>query len=829
MCLVDEYGTVQTHTRGFPVLIGYSDTPVLCKNMSASVLLTHYFDQVAPKADGEVFSQLLPGTVNRIQMRFVRMKIGSASFRVLYATASEEEVDMWAGMAAMVQADEASGELDHSNSRKRTVQSILKRPNAPKKGLSIQFDLTPKVFYLPDTDFPPCKSEYGKLKDAGPVSVAKALSSHMHTEEDEDKDDPEHPKEILDLKDLQDFGVTGNTNIPVDQQSKISAALSELTEGRSEGRSKGQSLASSAVSSNASFTSTKMAMELLNVVNRSMKRFKYSFLFTNLSVILVVIAMLVYLIVSSHSYQSRLILPELCDRRVLVSALAFDARNLLLIQTGVLPGSLEAEVRSRMADNLKQFDAIQDVLRVFVEGLDPDEYRDLYLKEEVLTWELDGGTATPVFSNLFDIMHTISLHTHSALSTPISSFNYSSPSLFYLFRNGEGEALKAMNESNWLFIRQHQSGLSFVLTNIGIMGGLTLLLLIACFLAVIFPTVLAVDRSNQNIWAFFYKLPFDIVQDLRFHCEERLESVHAVEIERVPQRKTKVIEQEIRAKIQCSRKWPYIYRRLWVYYFFSIGYGVYFYFAVYTNLGTMLSNAPEMVNLTGERTLGLQSSYLWLQETVLNRSDSVHTPLWDTSTYHSNSDQRLHSVIDHLLSVESSIMTSSLGLLGADLTTTSLSTGDMCILSPLSTDCSSTVMARGVHSAISGYSLDSWYYSNFAANIVNRADLPLFSLLPNTSRGLMLDYDLVLSSKIAAKELEIELITSLYCALCFLFYFAVYLPMTSQVRTQLTNIWDLATLIPMELIERITRAMKRIEASKRETVGNTSSKGGNSS
>lgn len=432
-------------------------------------------------------------------------------------------------------------------------------------------------------------------------------------------------------------------------------------------------------------------------------------------------------------------------------------------------------------------------------------------------WEVHASQVSSTFDNLLNVMRELSLYSHSIMTMQLAELNASHPAIYYVFRNGEGEVMRVMNESTWMFIEEEQEKLLGVLQACGIIGGVALLLLVACFLAVILPTVIAVERSNQNIWSFFYKLPCDIVQDLRFHCEERLESTHGVEIQPVSPRKPKQSDPIDRSLIQCTRKWPFITRRLWIYYVLSIGYGVYFYIAVYTNLSTLLLSAPELTNLTGERTLAVQSSYVWLQETVLGSADYAHLLPFSDSFYWSPPRGRLQSVLDRLRTTEREIMTSKLGKEGADVQTERLSLNQVC--AEVTLDCENTLLVRGVHNGVLGYLLDSAYYAdmslekrNFERELASLAASQL--VLHNSTRLLLETYSSVLSTRIQTLELQIELITVLYCILSFVFYFLVYLPMTSRVRRQLTNIWDLASLIPNDFIERIMRAMKKAEADK---------------
>jgi len=368
MCLIDSHGIVQTHSRGFPVLVGYCDSPMLCKGLAAEAMLTGYLETIAWKPVNEVFAYTLPGTINQISMQFVSTELGAVTYRVLYATSRPEEVDKWLGKDPELLSNPSYKGESLGYHKSKTLKSILRKSAHETLHLQFKFDLVPQVFTLTETDFPPGRSEYGKQKDAAPIDPKQT----KHTEDPQiNPQNQEHRKAdgaIFDLKDLDDFLRSAKSETSMDQQSKVSGAmLSELADGKP----RGQSLASSAVSSNSSFTSTKTAMDLLKVVNTSMKRFKYSFLFTNLAVIFGVLAMLIYLIVSADKYESRLIVTELCDRRDLVSLLAFDARNLLLVNSGFFPVSHESSIRASLASSLSRFDTILATLTDLVPSFPP--------------------------------------------------------------------------------------------------------------------------------------------------------------------------------------------------------------------------------------------------------------------------------------------------------------------------------------------------------------------------------------------------------------------------------------------------------------------------
>ena len=819
VCVFDTEFLIKSHSRAFPFLVGFSDEMVLYANMQVDQMIIDFHRLREANPVNSVFEYMIPGTINTLAMRFVNLEFRGRKLQLLYCTQDQEEREKWCSDAEKDAADNFA-DLMHSDKPSPVASIILPvvlaegtnelksslKKTKEKKGLNVKFDLEPVFYELPETDFKAGKREIGKMKDAAPLDPKQAKSISF-TQEANPKEVVEN--QICDLRDISDFNLQGqDENMDADQQSKVSMALiSELSQGL-DPRKSAKSVASSAVSSNSSFTSSATAVQLLKIVQSSMTRFKCSFLFTNLVVICSVLAMVIYLAVASAKYEDTLVIQELSIQRSICCTFATLARDLILINSNILPA--ETTFYMGLLDaNLQEFNQILDLLMNKVEDFSSDQYRSLYLDDVIPTWELSAGTTVYVQESLLNVLRKLSTYTTSVLASPTYTLNSTHPGLFYLTRNGQGETLRVLNESVWYFISGEQEGLKSTLTIIGGLGILALLLMMACFVIVMLPTVFQVDRSNQNVWTFFYRLPLDIIQDLKFRREERIEMVHGVEPIEKQGETTHFKSIKSRLQIQCSRKWPYVFSRIWVYYLLTVGYAVYFYFDVYLDLAKQLHSKPERLNLLGERDLQIVTAYYWLQETLLSDSQLSLKAIHPGSQLTASPFLQLNAAISHLDILEDELAASSNRDLGMSANSTSLSFDDACEVGD--TVCFSTLLVRGLHSGLRGYSQDLAYLSRSALPTVSPQVTQVrvtTRYLHDLARAMIQSANSEMAADIQTVRLRVELVTAAYCVVCILFYLVVYLPMAGLVRKQLTDIWDLAGLIPIDLLERIKRALR---------------------
>lgn len=236
-------------------------------------------------------------------------------------------------------------------------------------------------------------------------------------------------------------------------------------------------------------------------------------------------------------------------------------------------------------------------------------------------------------------------------------------------------------------------------------------------------------------------------------------------------------------------------------------------------LGDVLIRKPEVVNLMGERDLEVQSAFYWLQETVLNSSFDSYFSLQRDAQYIPSLSLRLDSVLSRLLSLEDFLISSH----NSDIVTTSNTTALLFNFGCSKGDvaCESTLLARGVHSAILGLGMDVRYAASSISQLGSKDVSELekaSSYLHQQFLSILSSTQARLSSNINTIRLRVELLTVAYCFICVLFYILIYLPMARLVQKQLTDIWDLAGLIPIDLLERIKRAMRVVGEGKQGKV-----------
>lgn len=267
--------TILAGTKGFAILVGYSDTETSLKGCQLSAVIKDISKFMKNQNTSDVFKYMIPQTVNYVSMKFVDIKINSYIFKFIFASDNPEEISSWNTQQARSFSD--LSELKSLPTSKPIASGLSKRGilklTATKKNLNVKFNIEPQIFYINETDFKPGKSPVGKVKDAAVVKNPTKGKMHESSGEGE-KDEPESKVEvgeIMDLKDLQSSMLRKKD----EENDDANGEDEELKVKRS-----GASVASSAQSSNASFTSSLEAQSLLSGVTTSMKSFKIAFFLT---------------------------------------------------------------------------------------------------------------------------------------------------------------------------------------------------------------------------------------------------------------------------------------------------------------------------------------------------------------------------------------------------------------------------------------------------------------------------------------------------------------------------------------------------------------------
>ena len=97
--------------------------------------------------------------------------------------------------------------------------------------------------------------------------------------------------------------------------------------------------------------------------------------------------------------------------------------------------------------------------------------------------------------------------------------------LFFLYRNGVGESLSAVNRTVTEFIDQeidHIFGFQTMLTVLCCVFSI-LFLLFCCLLA---PMVYSIQRTSLTVWSFFFDMQIAQILEAKSKCMDRLEREH---------------------------------------------------------------------------------------------------------------------------------------------------------------------------------------------------------------------------------------------------------------------------------------------------------------
>lgn len=507
--------------------------------------------------------------------------------------------------------------------------------------------------------------------------------------------------------------------------------------------------------------------------------------------------MLVYLLVIANNYDHKMIILELSDRTVHISRLAIDARILQLINQQEYDPSYESFIRNSMKDSCDTLDDIHDKIRSVIDDWVGGEHSDMYTEKWVVTWDNQDVDVRESKVNLDDALRKYKAHGRGLYNTALSEISSNNSDFFYLTRNGEGETLKAMNKSISVFL--HDEGQAFVssMAVIVIIGAVAVVLNIVCFVAILLPTLISVERSHQSVWGFFYRLPLDIVQEMRFRSEERLETTHGVELERKSHESEMFKSIENRRNLHSSRKWPGLLVRLILYYALCTGYFVYFYLEGYGNFLSMYESHPNILMWSGLREYSVDSAFFYYQESYLSKDEKdlryiLPQTVWFSPK--SELDSRLW-LLDHSeLKLQDIVDSASMSSKHFDLL---VDTGYT----------TRNEMHFGVHSGLQDYRTQ--IRSRLAYQIHPRELLDYKFAMQNAVNNLTDLYSDAMTETLSTDRGQIILITVLFSVSSLCLYFFVYLPMINVVRSEIVEVFELARLIPIELLDRILVAFKK--------------------
>lgn len=325
-------------------------------------------------------------------------------------------------------------------------------------------------------------------------------------------------------------------HIVIQTPSNSSKDVSKSSRSESEAEEYGQEVndAHSAYSSSKSMNSS---MASLAQFNKSIKalmsyefqrtkqqvlRFKVTLLAT-VALLIVTSAVTFQVIGTSVSYNERLsgLVERVGNMRLLSQSLSYHIRMLSLIDAGFVASSNRTAYLQWLGEDAALMHELNVELHDTADLL-RDADRQEYIRGQVSTWYLSNGAIVETHTTLFDATAVLVLHAGLLVSEgqPIS---LQDERAFYVYRNGEGELLSAINRSAGFYVDSAGDSLvSARLTAILLILASVIVLLLCAGLAVI-PTLKTLDSSKMEVWGIFLEMPAHICRIMKGKCNERLQ------------------------------------------------------------------------------------------------------------------------------------------------------------------------------------------------------------------------------------------------------------------------------------------------------------------
>ena len=628
--------------------------------------------------------------------------------------------------------------------------------------------------------------------------------------------------------------------------------------------SSSKSVNSSSMASQAQFNKSIKALILYEFerTNKYVLRFKYTLLLTIL--ILIIMSILTYSIIdSATSFSMKLshYVNEVGNLRLYSQSLSYYSRVLALLDTGVItPNAEEREALFQwMESDTTDMHGINLDIYTNLDVLSAED-KTAYTADTIPVWFLEGGRISGQKTNLLDVTTNLILQGFlSGKELLSSSVALSNRRCFYLFRNGHGESLTALNKSTEFYVHAALRGISQQqLTSLMLIMTSCLLLLFCAGFAVI-PALRVLEKSKVEVWDIFFEIPDYVCRIMKGKCNDRLqilnetanvdlgdeeEEVHEEEKEGETTKNTankgkkdaKKKEKEHK-KIQVADKHQRNVIIGKIFAFFVISF-VYFYLVYYTGFAAIesaLEQEPVTVNWGSRRRHLTRAVNAWVLESLLANITSTGYK-YVVPKNQAISDPAAYAAmqINELEYVENSLIfgNSEAGLTFSNMrsgTHDSLLFEDACIAPTArsKSDCTTVgnkVMEQGLHSALAMYitlartqllKIKKWEESGnlTAATVQTLYDSADMQLLRDMDSRYLYDplkysselYESDYSDHEASMNVYKNLLITLYTIFAIIIFFAVYSPMINRIGREVKDAWSMCALVPQEFQEEFRR------------------------
>lgn len=492
---------------------------------------------------------------------------------------------------------------------------------------------------------------------------------------------------------------------------------------------------------------------------------------------------------------------DYAHRNCLNIAMATNTRKLSMLSAGVMVTSSEAELRAELLTLKNNYTDIISSLHEVVPHWDDGPKKSYYLYDQTITVSLSSDRIQLQKRNLFNAMSLLVDSAGVITETLLPDLGLSNPAVFYILRNGVGETLAAINITNKLYIQDENLKLRLTRTQVEMLLLAGILLLLGVFVLIIIPTIYFVEKNNQSVWAFLYELPREGLAELKLKCLERLDVVHGEDF-------SLQFKEEVRAvrkkNPRPSYKWRGMALKILIYISLSLAYFISMWQVWTPNISDLLRLRPMLMSWVELEQFYVYATYFWTQERLL--SNTSH------SYYRLDTVYQTHFSIDHWLknSTDSLSYISKI-LLDGDQNIDMPSGFDDSMTDLELLDAGKDLFSQGLYSAVNVYIQNIQQTQSFLD--LNERAVETRTLLELIDTKID-DFESKSTNTMADYVNSTTIFTASYSVISLLLLFVLYFPLISQVKQDITEVWDLRRLIPQELLQRqeITRRNREQQA-----------------
>jgi uncharacterized membrane protein len=418
--------------------------------------------------------------------------------------------------------------------------------------------------------------------------------------------------------------------------------------------------------------------------------------------------------------------------------------------------------------------------------------RHYYNDKKVSVWYQTNNSTYSGDINLVDAMKSITKSSYDLIAKDQSTLEISDPDLYFAFRNGHSETLKVLNETVAYLMEEAREDLDGFVTVVQVLSGVALIVLLICFFAIILPAILKVEKSNQNIWKFFFGLGYNTLVVMRENVEDRLSNIHDEKIDENLYQLSR-FNLKSRNNLKSRRKWVNMMIKLMISYAISLAFIGFFYYWIIYKYIALLNTKILLAEWSGLRTLSLHSSYFWYLELVLANSDFSYFSIIPQNQRVTSLKQELNDSLDLLDYSNFVLIYGDLSDSGIDSTHS-----DIIYQDARSSLTNFPHLSKGIQSALIDFKLSILSYPLDIAS--SRVIYDLKVEIGKVLQDLEERYKECIENELYNSEFMLLWITVSYIVLMFLFYLILYIPSINNIKQQVTRVWDIARLIPIDFV-----------------------------